>query len=75
MDKYGYSNVCMVLAMILGPIAEVSFFQAYKIGGRSLTIFFTRPISIGFVVFLVLLLVGPTLWRYGKRLFSTSQAT
>ena len=75
MDKYGYSNVCMVLAMILGPIAEVSFFQAYKIGGRSLTIFFTRPISIGFVVFLVLLLVGPTLWRFGKRLFSTSQAT
>jgi putative tricarboxylic transport membrane protein len=70
MDKYGYSPVCMVLAMILGPIAEVSFFQAWKIGGRSFGIFFTRPLSIGFVVFLVLMFIGPYLYRKAKGFFS-----
>jgi putative tricarboxylic transport membrane protein len=52
MDKYGYSPVCMVLAMILGPIAAESFFQAWMIGDRSLTIFFIRPVSIGLILFL-----------------------
>ena len=69
MDRYGYSTVCMVLAMILGPIAEESFFQAYKIGGRSFSIFFTRPISIGLVVFLVLAMAGPGMYRQLKQVF------
>ncbi|MFB0506093.1 MAG: tripartite tricarboxylate transporter permease [Thermodesulfobacteriota bacterium] len=43
MDRYGYSTVCMVLAMILGSIASESFFQAWKIGDRSFTIFFYPP--------------------------------
>ena len=68
MERYGYSTVCMVLAMILGPIAEESFFQAYKIGGRSFSIFFTRPISIGLVVFLVLAMAGPAIYGRIKKL-------
>jgi putative tricarboxylic transport membrane protein len=40
MDKYGYSFVWMVLAMILGPINEESFFQGWKIGHRSFAMFF-----------------------------------
>lgn len=68
MDRYGYSTVCMVLAMILGPIAEESFFQAYKIGGRSFSIFFTRPISIALVLFLIVAMAGPYIYRYAKNL-------
>ncbi|HSH69730.1 MAG TPA: tripartite tricarboxylate transporter permease, partial [Deferrisomatales bacterium] len=70
MDRYGYSTVCMVLAMILGPIAEESFFQAYKIGGRSFSIFFTRPISVGLIVVLVLALAGPAAYGFLKRTLS-----
>lgn len=68
MDKYGYSSVCMVLAMILGPIAEESFFQAWKIGGRSFRAFFTSPISIGLIVFLVIAMAGPEAYRAYKKM-------
>jgi len=67
MDRYGYSTVCMVLAMILGSIASESFFQAWKIGDRSFTIFFTRPLSIGLIVFLVLSMVGPYAYQLLKK--------
>ena len=69
MDRYGYSTVCMVLAMILGPIAQESFFQAWKIGDRSFTIFFTRPISTGLIVFLVLSMLGPYAYQFFKKFF------
>jgi putative tricarboxylic transport membrane protein len=67
MDKYGYSPVCMVLAMILGPMAAESFFQAWMIGNRSLTIFFIRPVSIGLILFLCLIMVGPHLSKVVRR--------
>lgn len=73
MDRYGYSTVCMVLAMILGPIAQESFFQAWKIGNRSFTIFFTRPISIGLIVFLVLAMLGPYFYQLFKKFVLSRQ--
>jgi putative tricarboxylic transport membrane protein len=63
MDKYDYSPVCMVLAMILGPLAGESFFQAWMIGGRSLTVFFNRPVSLGLFFFLVLVMAGPYVYQ------------
>ena len=63
MDKYEYSPVCMVLAMILGPLARESFFQAWMIGGRSLTVFFNRPVSLGLFFFLVLVMAGPYVYQ------------
>jgi putative tricarboxylic transport membrane protein len=67
MDKYGYSPVCMVLAMILGPLAAESFFQGWMIGNRSLTIFFIRPVSVGLILFLCLIMVGPHLSKVVRR--------
>jgi len=72
MDKYGYSTICMVLAMILGPMAGESFFQAWKMGNKSLTVFFTRPVSIGLIVFLIIVMVGPALYKKIKHLRTTS---
>ena len=63
MDKYGYSTVCMVLAMILGPLAAESFFQAWKIGDKSFTVFFARPVSIGLIFFFLLIIFGPLLFK------------
>lgn len=70
MDKYGYSPVCMVLAMILGPLASESFFQAWMMGDRSFSIFFTRPVSIALIVFLVLIMVGPQMFNTVKKVIT-----
>jgi putative tricarboxylic transport membrane protein len=59
MDKYDYSPICLVLAMILGPMAAESFFQAWMIGDQSAAIFFVRPVSMVLILFLVLIMVGP----------------
>ncbi len=67
MDRYNYSPVCMVLAMILGPLAGESFFQAWKMGDRSFTIFFTRPVSLGLFVFLILVMAGPFIYSQLKK--------
>ena len=61
----------MVLAMILGPIAAESFFQAWMIGNRSLTIFFIRPLSIGLILFLCLIMVGPHLSKVVRRVIKS----
>lgn len=45
MKKYGYSRVALIIALVLGTIAEKSFFQTVMtIGASSLV---TRPISLG----------------------------
>jgi TctA family transporter len=49
--------------MILGPLAGESFFQAWMMGGRSLSIFFTRPISLGLFLFLVVVMAGPYVYK------------
>jgi TctA family transporter len=61
----------MVLAMILGPIAAESFFQAWMIGDRSLTIFFIRPVSIGLILFLCLIMIGPYLSKVVGRVIKS----
>ncbi|MBI4632556.1 MAG: tripartite tricarboxylate transporter permease [Deltaproteobacteria bacterium] len=70
MDKYDYSPVCMVLAMILGPLAGESFFQAWMIGNRSLTVFFTRPVSLGLFLFLIVIMAGPYVYQKIKGHYS-----
>jgi len=47
-----YPLICIVIPLVLGPIAEKSFHQTMMISEGSWTIFFTRPISL----FLILLL-------------------
>jgi len=49
MKKLDYPIVPLVLAMVLGKLAENSLRQALTISGGSLAIFFTRPISAIFV--------------------------
>jgi putative tricarboxylic transport membrane protein len=57
MDKYDFSKVTMVLGFILGRLAEVSFSQGMMISGNDPSIFVTRPISLGLLLALVLLVV------------------
>ena len=52
----------IVLGLILGPIAESGFVQAWTIGGASgdrLGMFFGRPISLAIILFTIFTLVSP----------------
>jgi putative tricarboxylic transport membrane protein len=64
MGRLGYTASPIVLGLILGTIAESGFVQGYLIGnarGNALAEFFTRPISLGIIAFIVITLVYPLL--------------
>lgn len=66
MGRFGYTASPIVLGLILGTIAESGFVQGYLIGnarGNALAEFFTRPISIGIIVFIFVTLLYPVLRR------------
>lgn len=65
MKKYGFSTPTMLIAFILGQLFERKVRQALSMSGGSLSIFFTRPISLAFFLLTVLFLVGLFL-RYRK---------
>jgi len=64
MKKLDYPIVPLVLAMVLGRLAENSLRQALTISGGSLAIFFTRPITLLFMVAAVLGYLSPVI-RWG----------
>lgn len=53
MDKWGFSKVALALGLILGLIAERNFGLSLQMSDVGLMIFFTRPISIGLIVFIL----------------------
>lgn len=54
MIVFGYSRVAVVLALILGPIAERNFLQSLMISRSDYSIFLTRPISQVLIVITVI---------------------
>jgi putative tricarboxylic transport membrane protein len=59
MRKTGFPLAPLVLAVILAPMIEKSFMQSLMMSGNSLSIFFTRPISILFIALSIAILVYP----------------
>ncbi|OIJ13844.1 C4-dicarboxylate ABC transporter permease [Anaerobacillus arseniciselenatis] len=57
--KYGFPLAPIVLALILGPKAEQSFSQSMLISQNDWTIFFTRPISVTFLVLAIITFITP----------------
>ena len=49
----------MVLALVLGPMVEMSLRQSLTISHGSMAIFFTRPISAALTVIAILSLFAP----------------
>jgi putative tricarboxylic transport membrane protein len=67
---FGFSPAPIVLGLILGPLAEQGFVQAWMIGsaGHNLPgMFFGRPISIAIIGIAVLTLIYPALSRRRER--------
>lgn len=59
LPKYGYPVIPMLLAIILGPMAESSFRQALIMSDNSLIIFMQRPIALIFLSLAVISFLLP----------------
>jgi putative tricarboxylic transport membrane protein len=64
-----YPVACLVLGMVLGPLAESNFQRAMLLSDNSYSIFVTRPLSLLFFIIIILsLVVPPVLNKFGKKL-------
>jgi putative tricarboxylic transport membrane protein len=57
MRRYGFSPAALVIALVLGPLAEESLRQTLLISGGSFDIFVQRPASLALLLFVALLLI------------------
>jgi len=64
--KAGYQVAPLILALVLGPLMEKNFRNSLTISDGSILIFFTRPISITFLIISVLLLLSTGFSSYRK---------
>jgi putative tricarboxylic transport membrane protein len=67
MKKFGYEGAPMILAMVLGQKLETAFRRSLIMSHGDFSIFVTRPISLGFLMTAVLLLIIP-IFTQRKRL-------
>ena len=68
--SFGFSAAPIVLGLILGPLAEQGFVQAWMIGSAKQDLFgmfFGRPISIAIIAVAILTLMYPVLARRKER--------
>jgi putative tricarboxylic transport membrane protein len=68
MRKLSYPIVPLVLALVLGNLAENSLRQALTISGGSFSIFFTRPICAVFIIAAILAYLSPVIRWVSKGL-------
>ncbi|MGG4345908.1 tripartite tricarboxylate transporter permease [Paenibacillus lautus] len=67
MKKYGFPASPIVLALILGPMAESEFRRSLVMSEGSYRIFLERPIALGFIIVAVLSLILPLVWGKLKK--------
>ena len=69
MGVLGYSPAALVLALVLGPLAERALRQSLIISDAGLGIFFTRPIS-AVLMAIALAAIAVPLVKWGRTLLS-----
>jgi putative tricarboxylic transport membrane protein len=67
MKRYGYSPAALVLALVLGPLAEQSLRQSLTISQGSLAIFVERPVSLAVLCLTLAMLAGGMWARFARR--------
>jgi putative tricarboxylic transport membrane protein len=68
MKKLDYPLAPLLFAVVLGPLAEVTFRQALTMSQGSPTIFIASPIAATLVAGAFLVLAGPLLWMLLRRI-------
>ena len=66
MKKFNYEGAPMVLALVLGPMLEEALRLSLILSQGDFSIFITRPISLGFLILAVLLLIIPIITQRRK---------
>ena len=61
MKKFFYEGAPLVLALVLGPMLEEALRQSLILSKGDFSIFVSRPISLGFLILAVVLLILPIL--------------
>ncbi|WP_172329409.1 tripartite tricarboxylate transporter permease [Mangrovicoccus sp. HB161399] len=68
MQKYGFPASPVVLALIMGPMAEANFRRALSLSNGSLDFLWTRPITVALLALALLTLFLPVLrWLWQMR--------
>ena len=69
MRRFDFPTAPVVVGMILGPLAEAHMRNAVSIGGGHWGVFIERPLSLGLLVVVALVLLAPRLlrWRAARR--------
>ena len=70
MRRFNFPTAPIVVGMILGPLAEAQLRNAMSIGEGSAMVFLQRPMSLGLLVVVVLILILPRLLK--KRRLATA---
>jgi putative tricarboxylic transport membrane protein len=68
MKKLDYPVMPLVFALVLGRLAENSLCQSMTMSGGTMSIFFTRPISLLFMVMAIIAYLSPFIRMARKRL-------
>jgi putative tricarboxylic transport membrane protein len=66
MKKFQYEGAPLILALVLGQRLETSFRRSLIMSRGDFSIFVTRPISLGFLIVAVLLLIVPIITQRKK---------
>ena len=70
MTRFDYPKITLVIALVLGDLAERSYHQSIMIGDGSPAIFLYRPISLALFLIVILILITPALrmlWASRKK--------
>jgi putative tricarboxylic transport membrane protein len=70
MRRFGMSPAALVIALVLGPLAEETLRQTMVVSGGDLTIFLTRTTSVWLLVVIALLLLIPLLSPLVKKIIA-----
>lgn len=63
LERHSYPLAPLAMTLILGPTFETAVRQSFKISQGDISIFFTRPISLGMIVAAVVLVVSPIIYK------------
>jgi putative tricarboxylic transport membrane protein len=67
MRKWAYEGAPLLLALVLGPKLEVAFRQSLMISHGDFGVFFSRPISMAFLLSTLIILAAPFLFMFMSR--------
>jgi len=67
MRKHGYHPIPLILGLILGPIAEKSFFQTLSLSKNGILVFFTRIPSLILFLCVLTIIFWPFIERFYKK--------